>query len=127
MAEPRLDGLSACREGLRLRARQPRRSGRRRMAEDFRPAGPADGMSDERTQNLIVECRRQEESCLYMSTTLYEWLKSLRWWRIVFVIVPIILGALATWPLLAKLPELQWVTGACALLAGVMPAIYKAL
>ncbi len=82
---------------------------------------------DERTQNLITECRRQEESCLYTSTTLFEWLKSLRWWRVVFVVLPIILGGLATWPLLAKQADLQWITGVCALLTGITPAVYKAL
>lgn len=79
------------------------------------------------TATLIAECKRQEESCLYTSTTLFEWLKSLRWWRVAFVIVPIILGGLATWPLLAKQPGFEWMTGICALLAGLMPAIYKAL
>lgn len=82
---------------------------------------------NERTQHLIEECKRQEESGLYTSTALYEWLKELRCWRIVFVGLPIILGGIATWPLLQKQADLEWVTGACALLAGVMPAIYKAL
>jgi hypothetical protein len=82
---------------------------------------------EERTATLIAECKRQEESCLYTSTTLFEWLKSLRWWRVAFVIVPIILGGLATWPLLAKQAGYEWMTGICALLAGLVPAIYKAL
>jgi hypothetical protein len=82
---------------------------------------------EERTATLIAECKRQEESCLYTSTTLFEWLKSLRWWRVAFVIVPIILGGLATWPLLARQPGYEWITGICALLAGLVPAIYKAL
>jgi hypothetical protein len=82
---------------------------------------------DERTQSLIAECQRQEESGLYTSTTLFEWLKELRWWRVVFVGLPIILGGMATWPLLMRQPDMEWLTGVCALLAGVMPAIYKAL
>ncbi len=82
---------------------------------------------DEQTQNLIAECRRQEESCLYMSTTIFEWLKSLRRWRFAFVVVPIILGGLATWPLLSKQAGLEWFTGVCALLTGLTPAVYKAL
>ena len=80
-----------------------------------------------RTQNLIDECRRMEESCLYTSTTLFEWLKSLRRWKLFFVVIPIILGGLATWPLFAKQDSYKWVTGICALLAGMAPAIYKAL
>lgn len=82
---------------------------------------------DERTKNLIDECRRMEESCLYTSTALFEWSKCLRFWRAVFVVSPIILGGLATWPLWAQRPEFRWVTGICALLAGLAPAVYKAL
>ena len=76
---------------------------------------------------MIVECKRQEESCLYTAATLFEWLKSLRCWRIIFVVVPIILGTVATAPLLSKCSDCEWITAICALLAGVFPAIYKAL
>jgi hypothetical protein len=82
---------------------------------------------DQRTHNLIDECKRMEESCLYTSTTLFEWLKSLRRWRLFFVVAPIVLGGVATWPLLAQPNDYRWVTGVCALLAGIAPAIYKAL
>jgi hypothetical protein len=68
-----------------------------------------------------------EESCLYTSTTLFEWLKRLRFWRAFFVVTPIILGGVATWPLLTKQDSYKWLTGICALLAGMAPAIYKAL
>ena len=78
---------------------------------------------DERTENLINECKRQEESCLYTSAAFFEWLKSMRLWKRVFVVTPIILGALATWPLFSEEPEFKWFTGACALLAGLTPAI----
>jgi hypothetical protein len=82
---------------------------------------------DERMQNLVEECRRQEESGFYTSTSLYEWLKSLRRWRVAFIVLPIVLGGTATWPLLAKQTDWQWLTGLCALLAGITPAVYKAL
>lgn len=82
---------------------------------------------DERTQNLIDECKRQEDSCLYTSTILFEWLKSLRRWKTAFIVGPIILGAVATWPLLTKQTGYEWLTGTCALLAGIIPAVYKAL
>jgi hypothetical protein len=84
-------------------------------------------MTDDRIRNLIEECKRQEESCLYTSTSFFEWLKDLRFWRVVFVISPIVLSGIATWPLLAKHPDDQWITGVCALLAGMAPAIFKAL
>lgn len=97
------------------------------MAEDLRVPDSTDSVMDERTQNLVNECRRQEESCLYTSTTLFEWLKSLRIWKTCFVVAPIIFGAVATWPLLSRVDTYKWLTGVCALLAGITPAVYKAL
>lgn len=82
---------------------------------------------DTRTQHLIEECKRQEESCLYTSTTLFEWLKSLRRYRVLFVVIPIIFGGIAAFPILKQQPGHEWLTGICALLAGITPAIYKAL
>lgn len=82
---------------------------------------------EQRLEAMIAECKRQEESCRYTSTTLFEWLKSLRRWRVAFVVVPIVLGAVATWPLLARQGGYEWVTGTCALVAGLIPAVYKAL
>lgn len=82
---------------------------------------------DDSTKNLVDECKRQHESCLYTSTALFEWHKWLRFWKGVFIVTPIILGALASWPLLSNRPDLHWFTGTCALLAGLAPAIYKGL
>jgi len=82
---------------------------------------------DARTENLVEECKRQEESCLYTSTTLFEWLKSMRRYRVLFVVMPIVFGGIATWPLFKQQPGYEWLTGLCALLAGITPAIYKAL
>src|SRR5438309_2952769 len=97
------------------------------MAENLRLKDSADRVMDQRTQNLIDECKRQEESCLYTSTSLFEWLKCLRCWKIVFVVVPIVLGAIAAAPLLKNQPGYEWLTAICAFLAGLAPAIYKAL
>src|SRR5216684_238416 len=97
------------------------------MAENLRLPDSQDNLMDERTRNMIDECKRMEESCLYTSTTLFEWLKCLRFWRAFFVVIPIILGGVATWPLLAHQDDYKWVTGACALLAGLAPAVYKSL
>jgi hypothetical protein len=69
----------------------------------------------------------QEESCLYTSTSLFEWLKYMRVLKVIFVVTPIVLGGVAAWPLLANQPAYKWVTAACALLAGLTPAVYKAL
>lgn len=82
---------------------------------------------DSRLQEIINECKRQEESCLYTSTALYEWLKSIRFWRFVFIIVPIVTGAFASAKILQKDPQWEWVTAIAALVAGVFPAIFKSL
>jgi hypothetical protein len=97
------------------------------VAEDFRRTDSTNRLTDEQTQNTVDECKRQEESCLYTSTSLFEWLKSLRAWKAFFIVTPIILGGLSTWPLLAHHDEYKWFTGVCALLAGFSPAIHKAL
>ena len=84
---------------------------------------------DERTSRVVAECKRQAESCLYTSTTLYIWLREARLTRRVFVVAPVVLGALATWSVLDQ-PEgawLQWLTATFALLAGIFPAVFEAL
>jgi len=82
---------------------------------------------DERAQNLVEECKRQQESCLYTSTALFEWMKFLRVLKILFVVVPIVFGALATMPLLTGSADYKWLPATCALLAAIVPAVYKAL
>ena len=66
-----------------------------KVAEGFQSQNSSTSVMDERTKNLIVECKRMEESCLYMAITIFEWVKSLRSWRAAFVIFPIIFGSLA--------------------------------
>lgn len=80
-------------------------------------------------ENLIKECKRQEESCLYTSTTLYIWLRKARFWRGVFVITPIIFGSLASWSILKRpdIPWMLWLTAIAGLLAGLVPVIREAL
>ncbi|MEE8289517.1 MAG: hypothetical protein V3R25_08910 [Nitrosomonadaceae bacterium] len=97
------------------------------VAEGFRSLQSSDSVMDGRTKNLIAECRRLEESCLYMATTIFEWVKSLRSWRAAFVIFPIIFGSLAAWLLFSKQPNMEWFAGICALLVGMAPAVYKGL
>lgn len=48
-------------------------------------------------------------------------------WRIVFVVTPIVLGGIAAFPLLKQQAGYEWLTGICALLAGIAPAVSKAL
>lgn len=97
------------------------------MAEDLWLVHPAGRVMDERKQQLIAECKRQQESCECTSASFIEWLKSSRQWHRFFVASPIVLGAVGSSPLFANLPWLKLVAGGCAFLAGVIPAIYKAL
>lgn len=99
------------------------------MAEDIRNPDTPKRVTDQRTGPLVAECRREEESCLYTSTTLYIWLRQARLIRRIFVIAPLILGALATWSVLDQ-PDrawLVWLTATFALLAGLFPAVFEAL
>ena len=97
------------------------------VADDLWPRHSEECLMDERTKSLIDECRRQEESCLYTSTALFEWAKHLRFWKIVFVVVPIVLAGAAT----GIQPGLSSWTGPlvtiCTVFAGIATAVYKAL
>ena len=86
-------------------------------------------MSSTIADKLVKECRRQEESCLYTSTTLYVWLRKARWWRRIFISAPIVLGAIASWSILggATATWAIWSTAIAGLLAGVFPAVRDAL
>ncbi|VIO69296.1 hypothetical protein CI1B_26060 [Bradyrhizobium ivorense] len=55
------------------------------------------------------------------------WLRALRTTRIVFVVVPIIFGALASWEILKGDNKYEYLTATMALIAGIVPAFYAAL
>src|SRR4051794_6909809 len=78
---------------------------------------------------LARECKRISESCLYTSTTFFMWLRFLRAIRVIFIIVPLILGAVAGGKLLLGIDanSNQTAIAICALIAGVLPSIYAAL
>lgn len=82
---------------------------------------------EERMKNIIKECSRQEESCLYTSTALYEWIKSMRSIQRSFIFFSIILGGFSACPFLFQHTELIWLSGFFGVLAGLLPSIYKAL
>ena len=81
------------------------------------------------TEAMISECRDQSRNCTYTSTALFIWLRFLRTVRVVFTIVPLILGSLASWKLLtqANADSVKVLVAGLAFLAGVMPTIYRAL
>lgn len=80
-------------------------------------------------KDLITECTRQVENCLYTSTSLFVWLRRRRSVKTWFIILPLFLGSFATWELVTQSGYvwIKWVASAAAFLAGLMPSIYAAL
>lgn len=76
---------------------------------------------------VIAESQRQQESCLYTSTALYEWMKEVRVYRVVFIVAPIIFGGVASARILSQSTDYAWLVAICSLVAGLFPAIFKAL
>ncbi len=78
---------------------------------------------------LALECKRQSENCLYTSTSLLIWLRFLRYVNITFIVVPLVLGAVASWQLVtgSSLESVRIIASTCALFAGLLPTIYYAL
>jgi hypothetical protein len=97
------------------------------MAKDIWNGYTEKRLMDDRCQETVLECQRQEESCSYTSAALYCWLKSKRFWRDVMIVIPIIAGSLASAKLFAKVPDWEWLTAASAMLAGLFPLILKGL
>jgi hypothetical protein len=78
---------------------------------------------------LALECKRQSESCLYTSTSLFIWLRFLRITRMVFIVAPLVLAGLAGWQVLRDIdsPHIRAFICVAAFLAGLLPTVYSAL
>lgn len=77
-------------------------------------------------QAMRKECIRQHEACLYNVATLAIWLRFLKGLNTIFVVAPLVLGSLAAWKLLDQ-DQLRVWTAVFAFLAGLFPAMHKAL
>ena len=75
---------------------------------------------------IHAECRRQIESCLYTSTTLYIWLRTVRLTRVVFVLAPLILSGVAALGL-TKFNFPTYAIVGLTFLASLFPALQYAL
>lgn len=96
------------------------------MAENIRAADSDPRLIEERRAAVIAECRRQEESCLYTSTTLYIWLRRVRLQKQLFIAAPIIIGGIAGLAILKQwLPD--WFMALLAFLASLFPALADGL
>ena len=87
-------------------------------------------MSDDpRVNELVKECIRQFDSCLYTGSALYIWQKWASFWRGIFLAAPVIFAGFSTSQLFT---QDAWSTGKLfatfsGLLAGFFPAIYVSL
>jgi hypothetical protein len=96
------------------------------MAEDIRIENSDPSLTEGRRMAVIIECRRQEESCLWTSTTLFIWLRWVRFQRQFFIAAPIIIGGIAGLSVLkAWTPD--WVIALLAFVASLFPALATAL
>ena len=96
------------------------------MAEDIRKPDSDPRVIEARRQAIIDECRRQEESCLWTSTSLYEWLRCVRRQRQFFVTAPIIIGGIAGLSVLKSWAP-DWIVALLAFVASLFPALADAL
>ena len=96
------------------------------MAEDIRVSDSGPRLIESRRQAIIAECARQEESCLYTSSTLYIWLRRVRLQKKIFVAAPIIIGGLAGLSVIQEwFPD--WVVAILAFTASLFPALADGL
>lgn len=96
------------------------------MAEDIRGSNPDTRLIEDRRKAIIAECRRQEESCLYTSTTLYIWLRRVRRQKQFFVAAPIVIGGIAGLSILQDW-GFDWIVAVLAFIASLFPALADAL
>lgn len=96
------------------------------MAKDIRESDTSMEVTEQRRTAIIAECRRQEESCLFTSTTLYIWLRKVRLQKRIFVVAPIIIGGVAGLSVLQSVLE-PWIVAVLAFIASLFPALADAL
>ena len=97
------------------------------MAENLRKSYPNQSdLNEARRSEVVKEALRQAESCLYTSTSLFEWLRWVRRYRQIFVAAPILLGGLAGLGIWKKF-EYDWVIALLAFAASLFPALADAL
>jgi hypothetical protein len=96
------------------------------MAEDFRDTHSTSSSVEARRAEIVKEALRQSESCLWTSTTLFTWLRQVRFQRQIFVAAPVIFGALAGFSVLKDAAP-AWLIALLALVASLFPALADAL
>ena len=74
------------------------------------------------TAALVAECQRQFGNCRDTAVSFIIWLRLLRWTRTALLVAPLVFGAIATWQII----DGSKIAAVCALLATVVPSVYRA-
>jgi hypothetical protein len=80
-------------------------------------------------EETVKECNRLSEDCLYTVSTVYIWLRVLRIAKVVFLILPLVLGGLSGWKGFSSSASQsgQEIAGLLGIVAGITSAVYAAL
>src|SRR5665213_4051931 len=77
------------------------------------------------TDGLIKACKDQAERCADSATTFMIYLRWLRFWDVVGSVVTVVLGAIATWKIVAQSSPV--IAATCAFLTTVIPLTMRAM
>ena len=95
------------------------------MARDFRHDDPADAALIAARAALIEECQREEESCLYTSTSFYIWLRALKTTRAILWVLGAAGSIVSAKSILGGAQEHPILMAGLALAGILMPALVK--
>lgn len=96
------------------------------MAEDLRIESPDANPVEARRVEIVKEALRQTESCLWTSTSLFIWLRTVRWQHSAVTLAPVVLTGIAGFSYVKEaLPA--WAVALVAFLATLFPPVAKAL
>ena len=97
------------------------------MAKDLRHDDSNEGRLNEACAALVRECEREEENCLYTSTSFFIWVRCLRYLRGVLWIGAVAGSAVAASHILRGDPSYRILMAAAALAAVILPGIGRAV
>ena len=82
-----------------------------------------------RIEAIVAEAQDHQENCKYTAAAMFEWQKCVRFWKNLWIVLPIVLGALASSQVLQGVEgrAAAFAIALAGLLAGLLPAIYDAL
>lgn len=76
---------------------------------------------------LVQECKRLSESCLYTSTSFFIWLTFLRTTKVLLTALGLVLGGVAGWSILTSSDEWKVAVAFFAFIAGLIPTLLSGL